>query len=556
MNVSTSVTSPPPADDLQALLTAAQAQLIERDEQLAAARSELAAAHARCSNDQALIAHMKLVIARMRRDKYGTKSERSARLLDQIELQLEDLEASATEDDIAAEQAAAKTTGVTAFQRKRPVRKPFPAHLPRERIVIPGPGSCACCGGTRLSKLGEDITETLEVIPRQWKVIQTVRERFSCRDCETIGQAPAPFHVIPRGFMGPNAVAMILFEKFGQHQPLNRQSTRYAHEGVDLSISTLADLVGTCSSVLRSVFDLIEARVLAAERLHADETTVPVLAKGKTITGYLWTYVRDDRPFGGKDPPAAVFYYSRGRDGEYAREHLAHYGGILQVDAYAGYSQLFTTERLSSPLTAGFCWAHARRPFFELADLQAAARRRAQGKEADISPLALEAVRRIDALFAIERDINGRSADERRVVREHLSAPLVEDLHRWLHEHRSQLSDHAAVAKAMTYMLKRWDGFTQFLRDGRICLTNNAAERALRQIAIGRRNWLFCGSDRGGQRAALIYSLITTCRMNEVDPQAWLADVLARIADHPVHKLDQLLPWNWRQDRRPDQAAA
>ncbi len=247
---------------------------------------------------------------------YGPRAERTARLLDQLELQLEEAEAEATEDELAAEQAQRRSTLVRSFERKWPSRKPFPEHLPRERVVIPAPETCPCCGSARLSKLGEDITETLEVVPRQWKVIQTVRERFSCRECETITQPPAPFHVTPRGFAGPNLLAMILFEKFGQHQPLNRQSERYAREGVDLSLSTLADQVGVCALALWPLYSLIEAHVLSAERLHGDDTTVPILAKGKTETGRIWTYVRDDRPFGGKDPPAALYYASRDRSGE------------------------------------------------------------------------------------------------------------------------------------------------------------------------------------------------------------------------------------------------
>jgi transposase len=286
----------------------------------AVAKAEAANTRADLSSSEALIAHLKLAIEKLRRELYGTRSERKARLLDQMELQLEELEASATEDELAAKQAAART--VKSFERKRPSRKPFPAHLPRERIVIAAPESCPCCGSAKLSKLGEDITETLEVIPRQWKVIQTVREKFSCRSCETIAQPPAPFHVTPRGFAGPSLLAMILFEKFGQHQPLNRQSERYAREGIDLSVSTLADQVGACTTVLQPLHALIEAHVLAAERLHGDDTTVPVLAKGKTITGRIWTYVRDDRPLAGHAPPAALYYASRDRRHEHPVRHL------------------------------------------------------------------------------------------------------------------------------------------------------------------------------------------------------------------------------------------
>ena len=431
---------------------------------LIVARAEAAAARAQRSDDQALIAHLKLQIEKLNRDRYGPRSERTARLLDQLELTLEELESSATEDELAAERAAARTTKVASFTRKRPSRKPFPDHLPRERVIVPGPTACACCGGARLSKLGEDITETLEVIPKSWKVIQHVREKFTCRDCEKISQAPAPFHVIARGWAGPSLLAMVLFEKFGQHQPLNRQAERYAKEGVPISLSTLADQVGGCTAALTPLFKRLEAYVA--------------------------------------------------------------------------------------------CWVHARRPFFVMADLAENARRKAQGKKpAVISPLALEAVRRIDALFEIERAINGQSAERRKAVRQELSAPLVDDLEAWMREQRAKLSRGNDVATAMDYMLKRWAVVTRFLDDGRICLSNNAAERGVRGIALGRKSWLFCGSDRGGERAAVMYSLIVTAKMNDVDPQAWLADVLARIAEHPVQRLDELLPWNWRRHREVDQAA-
>jgi transposase len=561
-------------DDAESL----KRRLLAREEELVSVTAEAATLRAKAADDQVLIAHLKLQIEKLKRDRFGQRSERSARLghvrhdlLDQLELQLEELESSATEDELAAEKAAsdaaravARTTSVAAFTRKRPSRQPFPEHLPRERVIVPGPTACPCCAGTRLSKLGEDVTETLEVIPRQWKVIQTVREKFSCRDCEAINQAPAPFHVIPRGWAGPSLLAMILFEKYGQHQPLNRQAERYAREGVPLSLSTLADQVGACCTVLRPLHDRLVAHVLAAERLHGDDTTVPVLAKGKTVTGRCWTYVRDDRPFagqsggpfGGRAPPGAVFFYSRDRAGEHPRQHLAAWSGILQADAYGGYGKLYEVERRPRLILEAACWAHARRKFFVLADIEAGARRRARGRTPQvISPIALEAVQRIDALFDIERGINGLPAEQRLVVRQAQSAPLVAALEAWMREERRKLSRHADLAGAMDYMLKRWASFTRFIDDGRICLTNNAAERALRGLALGRKAWLFAGSDRGGQRAAFLYSLIVTAKLNDVDPQAWLADVLGRIADHPANRLDELLPWHWAV-RQPVSEAA
>jgi transposase len=544
-------------DDLPEDIDALKAVLFAERARAAQVEAALAVAKAQLSDDQALIAHQQLQIAKLRRELYGQRSERTVRLIDQMELAFEELESTASEDEIAAERAVAKTTNVAGFTRKRPSRQPFPEHLPRERVVEPGPAACLCCGGTRLRKLGEDVTETLEVIPRQWKVIQHVREKFTCRDCEKISQAPAPFHVIARGWAGPNLLAMILFEKYGQHQPLNRQAERYAKEGVPLSLSTLADQVGACCAVLTPLLRRVEAHVFAAARLHGDDTTVPVLAKGKTDTGRCWVYVRDDRPFGGPDPPAAMFYYSRDRAGAHPQAHLAGYAGIFQADAFGGYNKLYGLDRKPGPLLEAACWVHARRPFFVMADVAENARRKAQGRTLGvISPLALEAVRRIDALFEIERSINGHSAERRRAVRQELSAPLVAELERWLREQRAKLSRGNDLATAMDYMLKRWTAFTRFLDDGRVCLSNNAAERALRGIALGRKSWLFAGSDRGGQRAAALYSLIVTARLNNVDPQAWLADVLARIAEHPAHGIDELLPWNWRPGSAPRSQAA
>ena len=535
-----------------ALILAERAARLSSEARAAQAQADLTHAHATASSADALIAQLRLELEKLRRTLYGVRSERKERLLDQLEMQLEDAEADASEDELAAERAAASTT-VKSFERKRPARKPFPEHLPRERVVVAAPQCCSCCGSTKLSKLGEDVTETLEVVPRQWKVIQTVRERFSCRQCEAIAQPPAPFHVTPRGFAGPSLLAMILFEKFGQHQPLNRQSERYAREGIDLSLSTLADQVSACAAALRPLHALIEAHVLSAERLHGDDTTVPILAKGQTETGRVWVYVRDDRPFGGKDPPAALFYASRDRTREHPERHLADWAGLLQADAFDGYNRLYLPDRKPSPIVEALCWSHARRKFFELADIAANTRR---GKKATpISPIALAAVKRIDALFDIERDINGFSVEKRLAARQEKSAALVAALEAWMRAEREKLSRHAAVTKAMDYMLTRWEAFTRFLDDGRICLTNNAAERALRGLALGRKSWLFAESERGAERAALMYTLIQTAKLNDVDPQAWLADLLARIADTPQTQLAELLPWKWGPERARKKAA-
>ena len=524
----------PHASEIAALQAALAAERLARQE------AEMRAAAA-----EAEIAHLKLLIAKLRRECFGPSAERSRRLLDRLELQLEEAAASASEDGHAATPPPAPDgTVVRRLPRKRPVRAPLPAHLPRERVVIPGPAACPCCGG-KLAKIGEDVTETLEVVPRHFKVVQTVREKFTCRSCEKITQPPAPFHAIARGRAGPDLLAMILDAKYGQHQPLNRQSEVFARDGLDLDVSTLADWVGAAKTTLDPLLALIRQHVFDAERLHGDDTTVPVLAKNKTVTGRLWTYVRDDRPFAGPAPPAALFYYSRDRDGDHPQRHLTGWTGILQADAYAGFNDLYAEKRTPGPITEAACWAHGRRKFFVLADV-------AKGH---VAPLAAEAVRRIDAIFAIEAEITGRSPEERQAQRQSRIAPLVADFEAWMRNQRARLSRHADVARAMDYMLKRWTAFTGFLTDGRICLTNNAAERALRGIAVGRKNWLFAGSDRGGERAAAIYTLIATARLNDVDPQAWLADVLRRINDHPVQRLSELLPWHWR-DATPAHAAA
>jgi transposase len=499
---------------------------------IVALKALLIAADARAIDLDGQIAQLKLTIAKMRRNTFGASSERGARLLDQLELQLDELVASAAEAKAAAVIATQAPAPIDA-EREKPARRPLPAHLPRERVVHAAPCTCRHCGSDRIRKLGEHRTETLERVPAHWKVITHVRETFTCRVCEKITETPSPSHPVARGRAGPQLLAEVLFAKYRAHLPLNRQSDIYAKEGVDLDVSTLAGWVGAAAATLSPLVDEIKKHVLGAERIHADDTTVPVLAKGKCTTGRLWVYVRDDRPFGGEAAPAALFYYSPDRAGQHPEKHLADYSGLMQADAYSGYNGLYAEGRKPGPVLEAACWAHGRRKFFELADLQKA-------------PIAIEAVRRIDELFAIEREINGRPSSYRHDVRQERSRPLVEALEEWLRTERRKLSSKSPVAKAIDYSLKRWPAFTRFLDDGRICLSNNAAERALRGIAVGRRNWTFCGSDSGGQRAAAIYTLIETCKLNDVDPRAWLADILARIADHPAKRIGELLPWNWK----------
>lgn len=525
-----------PLPDLPTDLAAAHAMILAERAARLAAQVRAEEASAARHNLDIEIERLKLEIARLRRERYGASAERSARI-EQLELSLEELEATAAEADAAAEMAAEMAAGdaetVDRPVRHRPARRPLPEHLPRQRVVYPAPTACPCCGGTALSRLGEDVTESLERIPARWVVIQHVREKVSCRSCETISQVPAPFHPIARGRAGPGLLAEIAFAKFGLHLPLHRQSRNFSREGVPLDVSTLADWIGAVAAALRPLVEAIEAHVRDAERIHADDTPVPVLAKGKTRTGRLWTVVRDDRPFGGADPPAAAYFYSPDRSGTHPQVWLATFAGIMQADAFSGFGRLYAPGREAGEIAEAACWAHARRKFFELAECKKA-------------PMAIAAVKRIDALFEIERDISGLPPARRAAVRDDRSRPLVAELEVWLRENRRALSSKSATANAIDYMLKRWPSFTRFLDDGRICLSNNAAERALRGIAVGRRNWTFAGSDAGGRRAAAIYTLIETCRLNDVDPRAWLADVLERLPGHPATRLHELLPWNWK----------
>jgi len=477
------------------------------------------------------IEKLRHTIAKLQHLKYGQSAERRA-LLDQLELQLFELEEDQAQAETTEEITATRSVTVEAFERRKPARRPLPEHLPRERVVYPVPSACPCCGGA-LHKLGEDVTETLELVPRRWKVVCHVREKYSCRGCEAITQPPAPSHPIARGRAGPGLLAHVLFSKYGLHLPLHRQSRTYAREGIELDVSTLADWVGASAATLMPAVEAIRAHVFAAERLHADDTTVPVLDTGQTRTGRLWTYVRDDRPLAGRAPPAAVYFYSPDRSGVHPEAHLGGWAGLMQADAYAGFNRLYEPTRRPGPIVEVACWAHARRKFFDLARLTKA-------------PIAVEAVSRIDALFAIERDINGLSPDERKRIRQERSRPLAQALGSWLREQYDRLSPNSQVAKAIAYSLNCWQALLRFLDDGRLCLSNNAAERALRGIAVGRRNWTFAGSDEGGRRAAAIYTLIETAKLNGIDPLAWLADLLARLQDHPAKRIDELLPWNWK----------
>ena len=468
------------------------------------------------------IEHLKLQIAKLRRMQFGRKSEKLDHQIEQLELQLEDLQADESE-------AAREMPAADQAPRKKSVRRPLPDHLPRDEKMYPPPGeACPACGGG-LRPLGEDVAEQLEWIPGSFRVIRHVRPKLSCKCCDTIVQAPAPSRPIARGLAGPGLLAHVLVAKFADHLPLYRQSVIYAREGVELERALLANWVGAASALLRPLVDAIRRHVLAATKLHADDTPVPVLApgNGKTKTGRLWTYVRDDRPAGDTAPPAVWFAYSPDRKGIHPQTHLAKFEGVLQADAYAGFNALFD----DGTVREAACWAHARRKFHDL-------------HAARPTSLTTEVLRRIAELYVIEADIRGKPPDERRQIRQGRSRPLLDDLERWLRTTLDTLSRKSDTAAAILYALKLWPALLRYCEDGAIEIDNSAAERALRGVAIGRRNYLFAGADSGGERAAAVYSLIGTAKLNGVDPEAWLRHVLANIADHPVNRVDDFLPWN------------
>ena len=479
------------------------------------------------------IERLKLLVEKLQRMLFGTKSEKVLRQIEQLELQLEELQV-ATAADL---EHLAASSGKPA--PAKPFRRPLPEHLPREiHTHMPEHDACPDCGG-KLRELGEDTAEMLEYVRASFKVIRHVRPKRSCQACERIVQAPAPSRPIDRGLAGPGLLAHVLVSKYADHQPLYRQSDIYAREGVDLDRSTLAGWVGASSDLLAPLVDAIRKHVLSAGKLHADDTPVPVLAPGlgKTRTGRLWTYVRDDRSSADAAAPAVWFAYSPDRKGEHPKRHLQDFTGTLQADAYAGFHHLYDTGRISEAA----CWAHARRKFHEI-------------HVAHPSPITTEAIERIATLYAIEKEIRGTTPDTRRQVRQTRAAPLLENMHAWLDSILPRLSKKSDTAAAIRYALSRWRALTRYAEDGTLEIDNNAAERALRVVALGRKNYLFAGSDQGGERAAALYSLLGSAKLNELDPEIYLQHVLERIADHPISRIEELLPWNMSLDRTTDQS--
>jgi transposase len=471
---------------------------------------------------QAEIEHLKLIIAKLRRMQFGQRSEKIDEMVGQLELALEELETGKAE--------RASRTEITPAEEApgKPVRKPLPGHLPRDTVVhAPEQSCCPDCGG-HLKPLGEDVAEVLDYVPASFRVIRHVRPKLACGRCDTIVQAPAASRPIARGMAGPGLLAHVLVAKYCDHLPLYRQSGIYAREGVDLERSTLADWVGQCSALLRPLVARLRQHVLTGEKLHADDTPVPVLAPGdgKTRTGRLWTYVRDDRPAGNETPPAVWFAYSPNRKGEHPQSHLKSFKGILQADAFAGFDALYA----KGDILEAACWAHARRKFFEIHQVQG-------------SPIAAEALKRIAALYAIESTVRGKPPDIRLKGREK-ARPILDAFHVWLLDTRRHLSKKSGLAEAIGYALNHWQALIRYASDGRIEIDNNAAERALRAVALGRKNFLFAGSDAGGDRAAAIYSLVGSAKLNGLDPEAYLRFVIERIADYRISELDDLLPWH------------
>jgi transposase len=476
---------------------------------------------------QGEIESLKLLIVKLKRMHFGPSSEKRDRDIQQLELRLEDLEAN------QAVTEPPPTAPVTVASKQtapmKPARRALPAELPREtETIAPAQEACPDCGGP-LRRLGEDVAETLEYVPARFKVMRTVRPKLSCAGCSRIVQAPAPSRPIDRGLAGPGLLAHVLVAKYADHLPLYRQSEIYRREGVELDRSTLADWVGGASRTLQPLVDALRKYVLSSEKLHGDDVPVPVLepGNGKTKTGRLWTYVRDDRPAGGEEPAAVWFAYSPDRKGEHPARHLEKYAGILQADGYAGFNKLYEKGRI----VEAACWAHVRRKFHDL-------------YQAHQSPIAKEALERIGQLYAIEQEIRGRPPAERKEVRRARARPQLEALHIWWKATLAKLSQKADVAMAIRYALDRWSALLRFCEDGRVEMDNNAAERALRAVALGRKNYLFAGSDSGGERAAAIYSLLGSAKLNGIDPEAYLSSVLRRIADHPINRIAELLPWN------------
>lgn len=523
-----------------------RAVVAEQTAALKAAQAEAAAAKAGLLAKSLEIEKLKVQIARLRRMQFGRSSEKLAREIDQLELRLEELEVAAAANAPASDIDADHAGSIPA--RPKPVRRPLPEHLPRAEIVHTPPvvmdAACACpsCGSTgQWRKVGEDVREVLEYVPGRFEVIRHVRPAFSCRGCESMTQAPMPSLPIERGLAGPGLIAHVLVSKYCDHLPLYRQAAIFARDGVEIERSVMAGWVAKAADLVFPLVEAIGAHVMKAERLHADDTPVPVLAPGlgRTRTGRLWVYLRDERPHGGQDPPAVLYRYTPDRKGEHPREHLRAFAGFLQADGYAGFSELYVTSATrSAAATEVACWAHVRRNFHDY-------------HVGTNSPIALEAMTRIGRLFEIERLIHGQGPDDRRTARQDLAQPIMADLAAFLDRSLAEISGKSDLGKAIRYARARWAALTRYLEDGRLEISNNAAERAIRPLKLGAKNYLFAGSDAGGERAAAVYTLVETAKLNGLDPAAYLRDILSVVADHPINRIGDLLPWNRSADAPP-----
>jgi transposase len=519
-----------------------------------AQQSEIARLTATGKAFDALVQALKIRIAKLRKQKFGPSSEKIEREIEQLQLALEDLEvAAAAADPSPASEESAGESGETAEPVRRQRGKPrIDDETPRERLVLDPGTACPDCGGP-LRLLGEDVSAVLDFVAARLKVTETARLKKSCRHCERIVQPPAPTRPIRRGMAGPSLLAHILVSKFDDHVPLYRQREILARHGADIPRSTLIDWCGQAIATLRPLSERIRRAVMKTDRLHADDTPIKVLDPSRRGSGgargvkegRIWVYVRDDRPWAGGDPPGAAYWFSPNRKGEHPRNHLAGFAGILQADAYAGFKELYRPDAGGAVrIREAACWAHLRRDFHDV-------------WTSTDSPIAKEALDKIGTLYDIEREINGRSADQRLCVRQRESRPRVQAFRTWCEAQLARIPGKSDLAKAIRYALTRWPSFTLFLDDGRVAIDNNPAERALRPIAIGRKNFLFAGSDGGGEIVADAMTLIETAKLSGLNPQAYLADVLARINDHLVSRLDELLPWNWTaQSAEPDKVAA
>lgn len=534
---------PTDPEELRAFAAALQGQLVAEKAARAAeieaheaTKAQLVAAKASIQVSALQIEKLKVQLARLRRMKFGQSSERVTEMINQLELTLEDME---TEQavDLAIIEAAMPVADLSAKPKRQPKRLPLPEHLPRKNVVhvAPDADGCSACGGD-MGALGEDVTEVLEYVPARFHVVRHVRPKMACKKCDAISQAPAPALPIPRGRAGPKLLSHILVSKYADHLPLYRQSEIFAREGVALERSTLADWVGQVSWLLQPLVERIAKHVFASEKIHTDDIPVPVLApgSGKTKTGRIWVYARDNRKWNVKDPPAAVYYFSPDRKAEHPKAHLRNYAGFLQADGYPGYEQLYAADRQPGPLIEVACWAHVRRKIYDV-------------WKADSKSVASEGVEIIRQLYARHELARKSDPNVRGDPWKDVNT-VGRTFFAWADKVLGQISAKTPLAEALRYAVTRKTALLRFTQDPRLEIDNNRAENSVRAIALGRKNYLFAGSNKGGERGAAIYSLIETARLNGVNAQVWLADVLQRVADgHPINRLDELLPWNWKK---------